>query len=151
MKTFLISTAILVTFLGCSHNNAFDRFEMSKTRELSEENIQSAKITQGDEVGGVVTAVYLNKIYPHLYKDAEYFYIYLNLQEKTQETQFILNNLPSLLVEELNSTNEYTELTLFDAEWKRYYLVGFKEGKGNLKLHVKNGEYSSSVLTFKKN
>jgi hypothetical protein len=57
----------------------------------------------------------------------------------------------SLLVEELSNTNPYTELTLFNAKWKHYYLVGFKKGEGSLKLSVKNGNLSSSVLTFKKN
>lgn len=150
MKTFLIIITILVTFLGCSHNNAFDRFEMSQARELSEENIQSSKIMSGNEAIGVVSVVYLNKIYPDLYKNAEYFYIYLNIESQSNETEFMLNNYPSLLVEELQSTNPYTKLTLFDAEWKHYYFVGFKEGGDTLKVQIRNKNASSSVLTFKK-
>lgn len=150
MKTFLIITTILVAFLGCSHNNAFDRFEMSTERELSEENIQSSKIMDANETTGVVTVVYLNKIYPNLYKNAEYFYIYLNVEGESNETEFMLNDFPSLLAEELQSTNPYTKLTLFDAEWKHYYFVGFKEDGDTLKVQIKNKNASSSALTFKK-
>jgi len=150
MKTFLITTALLVSFLGCSHNNAFDRFEMSQERELSEENIQSSKLTYDSEINGVVTAVYLNKTNPDFYKDAEYFYIYLNLEEGSEKPKFMLNNLPSIFVEELNSSNPYTKLTLFNAEWKQYYLVGFQKAKDRLKLTIRNEKFSSAELIYKK-
>lgn len=149
MKLFLIITTILTTFLGCSHNNAFDRFSMSHERELSEENIQSSKIVDNANAVGVVTAVYLNRVYPDLYKGAEYFYIYLNVEGDAEKTVFELNGSPSLLVEELQTKNSFTSLTLINAEWKHYYLVGFKAEKGRLNLNIKNEE-SSSVLIFKK-
>jgi len=150
MKTFLITTAILVTFLGCSHNNAFDRFEMSPQRELSEENIQSSKITNNEEIRGVATAVYLNRVYPDVYKNAECFYVYLNIEDSDEEISFELNGYPSLFVEELNSTNLYTDLTQFDADWKNYYLVGFKQESSNLELRIQNDQNSSTMLRFKK-
>jgi len=151
MKLFLITMTIITTsFTACSHNNAFDRFEMSAQREFSEESIQSAKIIDGGEVKGVVTAVYLNKTYPELYKNAEYFYIYLNIDGDAKKNRFELNGKTSLLVEELNTTNEFTHLTLFDAAWKHYYLVGFKAVEGELKLDIKN-DNSSSSLHFTKN
>jgi len=148
MKLFLSILIVATTFFGCSHNNAFDRFEMSDERERSEESIQSSKVINKEAAYGVVTAVHLNKTYPELYKDAEYFYIYFNIDEEPQGTFFELNGLPSLLVEELSSTNEFTNITHFDADWKHYYLVGFAKAEGILNLTLKYNETSTS-FTFK--
>ncbi|MBN2816955.1 MAG: hypothetical protein JXQ67_09750 [Campylobacterales bacterium] len=151
MKFFLLATTISLAFLGCSHNTAFDRFEMSSEREFSEESIQSTKIINEQETQGVVTVVYLNKVYPTLYKDAEYFYIYLNVEGESEKTTFWLNSKPSMYLEELPINNEFTSLTQFDADWKHYYLVGFKQEKKDtiLKLEIKN-EKSIASLEYKR-
>ena len=148
MRLFLIISLSLVTFLGCTHKNAFDRFDMTQERERSEESIQSSKVMNKESAYGVVTAVHLNKAYPELYKDAEYFYIYLNIDGDDKESVFELNGSKSMLVEELNNTNEFTKITHFDAEWKRYYLVGFKKEEGKLNLSLKY-DNTTTLFTFK--
>jgi len=147
MRFFLI-ISIIITFIGCSNNNAFDRFNMSKERERSEENIQSTKLTDKELVIGIATAVHLNKAYPELYNNAEYFYIYLNIDGEPEDTVFELNGSNSMLIEELNSTNEFTQLTHFDANWKHYYLVGFQKEQGKLELLIKNRE-AKATFTFR--
>jgi hypothetical protein len=150
MKTFLIILTFAFTFLACSHNNAFDRFKISHERELSEESIQSSKMLKGQESGGVVSAIYLNRVYPEVYKNGEYFYIYLYLEKEGSDIEFDLNNIPATTVKELNSTNAYTKLTSFDAEWNKYYLVEFKEQGDELNLSVKNDQFSSPPLKYLK-
>jgi len=150
MQKLLLISLISLIFFGCAHESAFDRFEMSVEQERSEESIQSTKIMDKNGSVGVVTALYLNKTYPDLFKDAEYFYIYLNIDADIDDIEFILDGYPSLLIEELESKNAYTKLTKFDAEWKHYYLVGFKEGGESLRLQIKNREATSSTMTFKK-
>lgn len=150
MQKVLLVLLISLIFFGCAHESAFDRFGMSSEQERSEESIQSTKIMNEGESIGVLTAVYLNKTYPELFKDAEYFYIYLNIDADIENTEFILDGYPSLLVEELGSKNPYTKLTNFDAQWKRYYLVGFRKGGETLGLQVKNAQATSSIMRFKK-
>lgn len=146
MKLFLIISIVFLAFSGCSRNNAFGRFEMTQERERSEENIQSSKVMDKESAYGVVTAVHLNKAYPELYKDAEYFYIYFNIDGDPKEAIFELNGSTSMLVEELNSTNEFTKITHFNAQWKNYYLVGFKKEEGKLKLTLKHNQTNTTFL-----
>ncbi len=149
MKKILLLANILLFFAACSNYNAFNRFEMSQERERSEESIQSSRVMDKDEIVGVVTAVYLNTIYPELYNDAEYFYIYLNI-ESEEQSEFLLNDLPSLFVEELNSTNPYTKLTDFNADYKRYYFVAFKKAGERIELKVRSLNSSTPPISFKK-
>ena len=146
MKLYATALVLSMTFFGCTHKNAFERFEMSDERERSEESIQSSKVINKESAFGVVTAVHLSKTYPELYKDAEYFYIYFNIDEEPKEITFELNGLPSLLVEELPSANEFTNITNFDAEWKHYYLVGFMKTEGKLKLNFKYNETNTNFI-----
>ena len=150
MRLFLSAVATLVAFTGCSHNNAFDRFEMSAQRERSEESIQSAKLVAENEVQGVATAVYLSRVDPDFYGDAEYFYIYLNSNNNENEPLFILNDSPALLVEELPRENIFTNLTQFSAAWKRYYLVGFAKQNDvkDFKLQIQ-GEPGNALFLYK--
>lgn len=142
----LYIAAVLLS--GCTNNSAFARFDMSAERERSEENIQSVKLTDKELSVGIATAVHLNKAYPELYNKAEYFYIYLNIDANPKETLFRLNGKQALLVEELESTNEFTKLTRFDANWKHYYLVGFEKQKGTMELVITNAA-ANATFVFK--
>lgn len=150
MKKNLIIFIITLISLGCSSRNAFDNFSITEKQEFSENNIQSSKIKNGNIVHGTVSSIYLNKVSPELYKDAEYFYIYLFTKDENLPLTFELNGLCSLVVKELNSTNEFTYLSLSHADWQRYYLVKFKEQEDILKLVVKSGEFSSDTIVFEK-
>jgi len=150
MKTFLLILTLTITFLGCSHNNAFDRFEITPEQELSEDNIQSTKIKKGDLVKGIMTAVYLNKVHPKLYNNGEYFYISFYVEDQNQSLDFFLNEIPAIMVEELERKNEFTELTSFKAEWQKYYLVGFKKQDNVLNISVQSDQFSAESLKFLK-
>ena len=150
MKFLYIIAFLLVTFSGCAQKNAFERFHITQSQELTEENIQSLKITNPKmDVVGVITAVYLNKVKPEVYKKYEYFYIYLYDKKKNEKARFSLNDEPAFISEEIPARNEFTHLTSFESKWNNYYFVKFKKQKGTLHLKVSLGKNSSTFL-FKK-
>ena len=150
MKTFLIILSLTVLFGGCAQQNAFEKFELTATKERSEDNIQSFKIKRGEEVAGIFNVVYLNKVLPNLYKENEYFYVYYYMKDKNATVHFELNGEPSLLREELPVQNEFTYLTSFEAPWSKYYLLGFKKQENVLKLSIYSNTAASATVEFVK-
>ena len=148
MRTSFILILLTILFNACSSHNAFEKFNISKTKELSEDSIQSAKIKKGDSVDGIVSVVYLNKVLPNLYKDNEYFYVYYYIKDKNATSQFLLNGKQSLLREELSANNEFSNLTAFDAPWSKYYLVGFKKEGNVLNFTIQTSKEASATLQF---
>ena len=150
MKTFLIILFLGLLFNGCAKKNAFEKFNLSATKELSEDNIQSLKIKQGNKVAGIINIIYLNKVFPDLYKENEYFYVYYYMKDKNATVHFELNGEPSLLREELPVQNEFTYLTSFEAPWSKYYLLGFKKQGNVLKLSIHSNTAASATVEFVK-
>ena len=150
MKTFAIFLILLALSTGCAQKNAFDQFELSQMQELSEDSIQSSKLKKGAEVDGVVSVVYLNKVLPEKYSDAEYFYVYLYKRTKSNKITFLLNNKTTNMIEKLPVKNRFTPLTSFEAPWSSYYLVKFEKQGDILNFIVKDGEYSSDIFKYEK-
>ena len=149
MKIFLPLLLILSLLLGgCARHNAFERFNLNVKKELTEDSIQTVKIKKGNETDGILNVVYLNKVFPSLYKDHEYFYIYYYLKDKNETVSFFLNNKPSLLLEELPADNNFSKLTSFDASWSKYYLVEFQKEGNILNLTLKTNKAASATLQF---
>jgi hypothetical protein len=150
MKTFFTNLIFITIFSGCSTNNAFERFNLSKAKELSENSLQSSKIKNEHDINGIVTVIYLNKVFPKLYKDNEYFYIYYYIKSDNN-ISFFLNNESAVIARELEPSNKFSFLTSVKMPWQKYYLVEFKkQQQDSLKLNVINGEFKSDTLTFKK-
>jgi len=151
MRSFLIILILAIVFSGCAHKSAFEEFNISKEQELSENVIQSSKIENATNVIGIVSAIYLNKVRPKVYKNSEFFYISLYIRkEYSQKVAFLLNDKKAISVEELNATNEFITLTSNKAKWLKYYKVVFNKENNLLRLEVKNKEGSSKVMVFQK-
>jgi hypothetical protein len=152
MKTFLFTTLLsaIVLFNGCTKQNAFNKFNLSKEKELSEDTIETLKIKDANKTEGIVSVVYLNKVFPELYKDNEYFYIYYYLKQKDANITFLLNDKPSMLQEELPAQNRFSDLTSFNAPWSKYYIVGFKKEGNVLNLRVETDKAAGATLKFVK-
>jgi len=74
MKHILMSVAILVFLSACSGKNAFSLFDLDEEQELSVASLLSSKLKSKDgKVYGIVSAIYLNDIYPEAYHNNEYF------------------------------------------------------------------------------
>ena len=150
MKTFLVFLVFSVLFIGCAEKSAFSRFNMSEKQELGIDSLMNSKVHKGKKVDGVVSVIYLNKVYPKRYKGDEYFYVYLYLKDKDEKTTFILNDTNATSIKELSSKNEFTYLTSTDVKWNKYYLVRFEKQGDILKFLLENGQSSSDLLVFEK-
>ena len=150
MKTFVLLLGFLLFLNGCSHDNAFTRFHMTPEQELGSDSILKSKVKKDDLNDGLVSVIYLNKVYPTQYKDAEYFYVYFYLKTKTEKPRFLLNSHQALNIKELQRVNEFTNLTSIQTKWNKYYLVSFTSQKDKLNFSFESGPFSSDLLSFEK-
>ena len=150
MKIFVLLLGFLLFLNGCSQNNAFTRFHMTPEQELGSDSILKSKVKKGDINDGLVSVVYLNRIYPKKYTDAEYFYVYFYLKTKKEKPLFLLNAHQALKIKELQRVNEFTNLTSIETKWNKYYLVSFAPQKDKLNFSFESGPFSSDLLMFEK-
>ncbi len=160
MKYFFLSINFILLFAGCSHNNAFTQFKMTKEQELSISSLQSSKITLDEKVDGVFSAIYLNKVYPDAFNQNEYFYIYIYLKDAKKmydpnslddiELVVKLNGKTPIKIKNLPSENQFSHLISTKSKWNRYYIVAFKESEKKLNLVLENGNSSSAILMYQK-
>ena len=152
MKQIYLLFFIAIFTFGCSSKNGFSYFDLNVDEQRWENNRITATITQNEKVIGTVTAVYLNRAIPKLYSGAEYFFVALYTKEDINETQCFLNTQPSLLQEQIKDMKEFENYTQHFTKWDKLYIVGFSEVKDTevLRLVVKNKNYSSTPLVFKK-
>ena len=157
MKLFINALTFTILLTGCSTQNAFTKFEMTKQQELSISNSQTSKVKFKNKVDGIFTALYLNEIDNRSFNDNEYFYVYMYVKDKKQMNQdnllhsIKLNTKPAIKIEELSYTNRFSNLTTINNRWNRYYLVTFKaDNTKKLNLIFRYGEFSSDILRYKK-
>ncbi|MFK5938581.1 MAG: hypothetical protein QM497_09335 [Sulfurimonas sp.] len=150
MKSFLVFLVFSIFFAGCSEKSAFSRFNMSEKQELGVDSLMNSKVREGNRVEGVVSVIYLNKIFPETYQENEFFYIYMYLKNRNNKLNFILNNEKAISVEKLPVKNEFNYLTSIDTKWNKYYLVKFKKQGDILKFLLESGQSSSDLLVFEK-
>jgi hypothetical protein len=150
MKTFLIFLIFSIFFAGCAEKSAFSRFHMSEKQELGVDSLMNSKVREGDNVDGVVSVIYLNKVYPETYQEDEYFYVYMYLKNRDDNISFMINDEKAISVTELPVKNKFTYLTSIDTKWNKYYLVKFKKQGDILKFLLENGPFSSDLLVFEK-
>ena len=150
MKTLTIILTFIVLFSGCADNNAFSKFNMNEKQELSANALQRSKVKSEEKVNGIVSTVYLNIVSPQEYNEDEYFYVYVYVKNRDHKFRFLLNKIEASSIEELQSSNMFTELTSVDDNWNKYYLVRFPKQGDKLNFVFENGPYSSDILKFEK-
>ncbi len=161
MKSFFIFLTFLLLFVGCAEKNAFSKFDMLPDQELSADNLQSSKVKTGENIDGIVSVVYLNKVYPHIYNVNEYFYVYLYLKDEKEmynpntldkiELTMKLNGELPIKIKKLSNKNKFSHLVSIDSEWRRYFLVAFQEvNEDKLNLVLESGQSSSDELVYQK-
>jgi len=151
MKYIIITLITIFSFVGCSKNNAFDNFKLTKDQELSINSLQSSKIKNGDKVDGIFSAIYLNDIYPKLFNDNEYFFVFYYMKEDNKNLNFKLNNFLPIKIKKLPTKNRFTKLINIQNSWNNYYLIAFKkQEKKFLNLSLENNQYISDLLKYQK-
>jgi hypothetical protein len=150
---FKIAISLLSTFLlaGCTSTNAFTKFNIDEQQQQTFSNFRVSKIFDKNVSIGTVSAIYLNNIMPDKYKDGEYFYVTLYLQNKEKLT-YLLNGNPPQSIEQLPRDNQYGKLLSASDNWHQYYLVVFKKvANEHLALVAKQANYHSYALKYLKN
>ena len=148
MKTFLLITLISAFFTGCSSSNAFSKFNLTPEQAKGENSMLSSKIYAKGKTVGVLSAIYLNQVFPKTYHENEVFYVSLYLKNSLKGVAFSLNGEEALHIEELKRDNKFSSLLPSKEKWKKYYLVEFKKEGKNLTLLVKTQEYKSDALLY---
>jgi len=159
----LITFAILASLSGCSSKNAFTKFNMNKDQELSVSSLLSSKIKskKDGKIDGVVSAIYLNEIYPDSYNNNEYFFVYLFLKNKKKmhdpkdfdklDLSLRLNGELPIKIKQLENKNKFSHLTFIKSDWNRYYLVAFKkQNKTSISLVLESDQSFSDQLEYQK-
>ena len=151
MKYIIITLITVLAFSGCSKNNAFDSFKLTKEQELSINSLQSSKIKSVKDTDGIFSAIYLNDIYPKLFNHNEYFFVFYYMKSHNIDVKFRLNGDETIKIKKLPSNNRFTNLIDIQNNWNNYYLVSFnKQKKKTLNLLLENGLYSSDLLKYQK-
>jgi len=161
MKSFLIILTFIILFTGCADKNAFSKFDMTTAQELSASSLQSSKVKSGEDVEGIFSAIYLNEVYPNIYFENEYFFVYLYLKEKKEmydptllsdiKLTLKLNSKLPIKIKQLPHANKFSDLVATKSEWNRYYLVAFEnEQKKELSIVLESGRFSSDPLIYQK-
>jgi len=151
MKYIIITLITVLTFSGCSKNNAFDNFKLTKEQELSINSLQSSKIKSGEDIDGIFSAIYLNDIYPKLFNNNEYFFVFYYMKSNDIDAKFRLNDENTIKIKKLPANNRFTNLIDMKNSWNSYYLVAFnKQEKKSLNLLLENGQYISDPLMYQK-
>jgi len=150
MKTLWLTLIFVVLFSGCADKNAFEKFHMNAKEERGVDALLNSKVKNAHKVNGIVSVVYLNRVYPDTFKEDEVFYVSFYLKDKSKEFSFWLNGEKSILAQELERNNIYSYLTPLKTKWSKYYLVKFKKQKDILTFSLHNDSFSSNPLVFEK-
>ena len=159
MKIF-IPIFILIFFTSCASKNAFSEFSLSENQELSITSLKRSKVMQNGQVEGAFNAIYLNEVYPDIYNEDEYFFVYFYLKTEQEisdpntnddkKLKIYLNNIPPIKLKQLPSENRFSKLSGSKNKWSKYYLVSFAKTGKDLTLKLESDRSFSAVLTYQK-
>ena len=150
MKNFLLITLILALFTGCSSSNAFSKFNLTPEQAKSENSILSSKIHFKGKTVGIISALYLNQVFPKVYNENAWFYVSVYTKNSEDNLNFFLNGEKTLSIKKLHAENKFSNLISLNENWKTYYLLQFKQPSNALSFVAKNSLYSSDALIYTK-
>ena len=142
----------IIMLTGCADKDAFSKFKLIKDEELAFDNVMFSKVVKEKKVYAVVSAVYLNAVYPKRF-DKESFYIIIFAKNKKLLDNFsvTLNGNNVLELQKLPPQNEFTHLLDIKNEWSSYYLAKFAtQNSGKLTLEVSLSNQAKTTLVFVK-
>jgi hypothetical protein len=161
MRFSLLSFVALLTMSGCAQKGAFDLFKMDAAHERSVEQLRAGSIVLSLETKAIISAIYLNPVYPEQYKDGEYFIaaIYFENDMRSVKKRGIkdigyrltLNGKEPVEMEELAEKDLRRELIPVRNTWNRFYLVKYNNfSEGVLTLGLENNQTGKVVLNYQK-
>ncbi len=161
MRFSIVALAALLSLGGCADKSAFDLFKMDEAHERAVENMRSGTIVKSLETKAIVSAVYLNPVYPGDYQDGEYFISAIYFEKRNLETKkwtlqdygytLTLNGAEPLSMEEIKENDPRRTLIPVQNKWNRYYLIRFAPvASSSLALRLENNQTGSVVLSYPK-
>ncbi len=161
MRFSLIAVAGLLIFGGCSGKGAFDMFRMDEAHERSVEQMRTGTIIQSFETKAIISAVYLNPVYPDTYQDGDYFIAAIYFDKGNLETKkwdlkehgysLTLNDKAPASMEELRESDPRRALIPVRNNWNKYYFIRFEPGQEDLlTLKLANDQTGSVALSYPK-
>jgi hypothetical protein len=145
MRYYIVAILAILYLSGCSSKNAFTPYDLDSKQELALNSLKSAKIvSNGGELKGVISAIWLNSVYPEEFSGDEYFYInfFTKDDSKANFDISIDGAMPYDLVK--LSDDPYAKLLGIDNSWSRGYLLRAKEPK-SLKLEFSYDSHSATI------
>ncbi len=161
MRFSILVLIALVGFSGCAPKGTFDMFKMDEAHERSVEQLRTGAIVQSFETKALLSAIYLNPVYPQEYNNGEYFVaaVYFerdgrDLRKWDLETHgytMTLNGKKATLIEELKESDPKRALIPVQNNWNKYYFIRFdSEPEGVLTLLLENNQTGRVALSYQK-
>ena len=161
MRFSVLGLSALLTMSGCADKGAFDLFTMDKAHERSIEQLRTGSIVLSLETKAIISALYLNPVYPEQYKDGESFIAAIYFENDMRSVKkrdfkdigysLRLNGKEPLEIEELRETDVRRQLMPVRNAWNRFYLIRYKNfSEGALALGLENNQTGSVVLNYQK-
>lgn len=161
MRFSVLGLIALLSLSGCADKGAFDLFTMDKAHERSVEQLRTGSIVLSLETKAIISAIYLNPVYPEQYKDGESFIaaIYFENDMRSVKKRDIkdigyhltLNGKEPVEIEELKEADVRRQLMPVRNTWNRFYLVKYNNfSEGALALELENNQTGSVVLNYQK-
>lgn len=161
MRFSILVWMALVGFSGCAQKGTFDMFKMDEAHAKAVEQLRTGAIVQSLETKALVSAVYLNPIYPEKYNEGEYFVgaFYFeqnnrNLKKWDLDThgyQLTLNGEKAMVIEELEESDPRRSLIPVQNNWNKYYFIRFDSvPEGVLTLLLENNQTGRVALNYQK-
>jgi hypothetical protein len=161
MRILMMSVCTVLMMSGCADKGAFDMFKMDKVYERAVEQTRTGSIVRSLETKALVSAVYLDPIYPEQYNDGEYFVgaVYFERDNRdvkkwdlaTHGYTLTLNGKTPTLIEELKESDPRRSFIPVQNNWNKYYFIRFdSQSEGALVLLLDNNQTGQVALTYQK-
>lgn len=162
MKIFLTTLGMALLFTGCAQKGTFDMFKVDEAHERAVEQLRTGSIVQSLETKALVSAIYLNPVYPEKYNDGEYFVgaVYFERDNRdlkkwdlsTHGYTLTLNGKKATIIEELRESDPRRDLIPVQNNWNKYYFIRFDQQSphGVLTLLLENNQTGQVELSFPK-
>ena len=161
MRFSILALIALVGFSGCAQKGTFDMFKMDEAHERAVEQLRTGAIVQSFETKALISAVYLNPIYPEKYSEGEYFVGAFYFEHDNRDLKkwdlythgytLTLNREKATVIEELEEADPRRSLIPVQNNWNKYYFIRFDSvPEGVLTLLLENNQTGRVVLSYQK-
>lgn len=161
MRFLSIAMIALIGFSGCAQKGTFDLFKMDEAHERSVEQLRTGAIVQSFETKALLSAIYLNPVYPQTYNDGEYFVGAVYFEQDSRDLKkwdlyahgyaLTLNGQKPTLLEELKENDPRRALIPVQNNWNKYYFIRFDSVPAvTLTLLLENNQTGKVALNYQK-